>query len=422
MSLHKWIHVAVTSTALLGLVACGGGGGGGGAAPTNSPTTAPANGAAQALSDLQGTWSTACVSDGSGGSQQIRFDFNGNQQTIVENSFSDAACSVSSKAMISYTATISVGNTVTTASGMTARKIDVTFNDDGEVLLTIFRIDASGPTLLVGDADSSKDADGRDRELDFDMPYSKASAPVATATPTPAPTQAPQNSPPVVIAGNDFTKTAGDTVTLDASAFDAEDDPNLPSIQWTQTSGVSVTLLDDMTLTPSFVAPQVESGAIELVFQVTATDNEGVSRSDDMTITVNAAPQAPPPQPTSPPNTNPCTMTVDPDADGDFPCARLVQLNFSDSDSVANGSDSNDFYQFNATVNQATQQATIILDIRATSGSGNVGCTLYGPGQESQVLFNACQGSVSIDGSRHWLRVGVSGLDDQFDYDISITQ
>jgi hypothetical protein len=100
------------------------------------------------------------------------------------------------------------------------------------------------------------------------------------------------NLAPVVDAGNDFQVNTRQSVTLNATASD--EDQNL-AISWEQTSGITVTLSDSNGLTPSFTAP---TSATRLVFQLTATDEFGVNASASVTVTVNA-PATPTTQPTS---------------------------------------------------------------------------------------------------------------------------
>ena len=93
------------------------------------------------------------------------------------------------------------------------------------------------------------------------------------------------NTAPTVSAGEDRQVNAGQTVTLTATAQDAQGDSI--SYQWQQLTGSSVGLLNAQTFSASFVAP---SASGSLSFRVTATDNRGASSSDDITITVVTLP------------------------------------------------------------------------------------------------------------------------------------
>lgn len=97
------------------------------------------------------------------------------------------------------------------------------------------------------------------------------------------------NNPPVVDAGDDQSVTEGDTVTLNATATDA--DGQSLEYRWEQESGEVVSLSGADSNMASFVAPDTDS-SIELVFKVSATDGEDTSE-DSLVITVNRANQPP---------------------------------------------------------------------------------------------------------------------------------
>ena len=114
-----------------------------------------------------------------------------------------------------------------------------------------------------------------------------ASSIEAQAAPAPAPR-------PVANAGPDQSANAGAPVTLDGSA--STDPSGLPlSFQWTQASGLPVTLAGANTARPSFTAPSVAFGlpAASLVFSLVVSDAKGASAPDTVTITVNAVAPAP---------------------------------------------------------------------------------------------------------------------------------
>lgn len=103
-------------------------------------------------------------------------------------------------------------------------------------------------------------------------------------SPTPQPTGT--NSPPTANAGPDRIVAPGAAVSLDGSGS-SDANGTIATYAWTQSSGATVTLSAANTATPGFTAPSA-SGA--LVFQLTVTDNGGASRSDTVTVTVNASP------------------------------------------------------------------------------------------------------------------------------------
>jgi hypothetical protein len=102
------------------------------------------------------------------------------------------------------------------------------------------------------------------------------------------------NVAPTVNAGADATVDAGATVELVVDASDTDGD--IVSRSWDQTSGSSVTLtavdLDAANFT--FIAPSTGVEAtVELVFELTVTDDDGAEASDTVVFTVNRVNQAP---------------------------------------------------------------------------------------------------------------------------------
>ena len=91
------------------------------------------------------------------------------------------------------------------------------------------------------------------------------------------------NTAPVVSAGDDRSVNAGETVSLVASATDAEGDAL--TYQWVQVSGDTVELTQSNNATSSFVAPQ---NSTELIFEVTVTDSLDAMTKARITITVVA--------------------------------------------------------------------------------------------------------------------------------------
>lgn len=89
---------------------------------------------------------------------------------------------------------------------------------------------------------------------------------------------------PVADAGGDQTVLRRTTVTLDGSAsFDP--DGSVASYQWTQVSGPAVSLSNASSAIAGFVAPHFPRST-ELVFRLTVTDDEGITDSDQATVTV----------------------------------------------------------------------------------------------------------------------------------------
>ncbi len=89
------------------------------------------------------------------------------------------------------------------------------------------------------------------------------------------------NTAPEVTITEDFEVNTGQTVSLSASATDAENDEL--SYLWQQESGEVVTLTDADTLSASFVAP---ASADSLTFNLAVTDTKGLSTNSSITVTV----------------------------------------------------------------------------------------------------------------------------------------
>ena len=90
------------------------------------------------------------------------------------------------------------------------------------------------------------------------------------------------SSPPRAYAGPDQVVARGTTVTLDGSGS-RDVDGVIVSYAWTQTEGTSVALTGADTLKPSFTAPNSRE---TLIFQLTVTDNYGLTASDIVSIDV----------------------------------------------------------------------------------------------------------------------------------------
>ncbi len=97
----------------------------------------------------------------------------------------------------------------------------------------------------------------------------------------------PVNNAPLANAGEDQIVYAGSEITL--SGEQSHDvDGQIASYQWQQLSGESVTLTGQDTAAPSFSAPVNHPEQIYR-FELTVTDNEGASATDEVAITAKAA-------------------------------------------------------------------------------------------------------------------------------------
>lgn len=115
-----------------------------------------------------------------------------------------------------------------------------------------------------------------------------SSTPAANNNNNPPPAGS-NNAPTNVDAGAAQTVWEGATVNLSGSGDDPEDGANV-TFSWAQTGGTpAVTILNGDTATPSFMAPEVAADT-DLTFQLTVTDTEGASTTDNVVITVTNVP------------------------------------------------------------------------------------------------------------------------------------
>jgi bacillolysin len=99
------------------------------------------------------------------------------------------------------------------------------------------------------------------------------------------------NQLPVAVAGLDRLVDEGAGGTLDGSNS-SDPDGDALTYAWTQVSGPDFTLTDADTAVATFTAPEVCTDELA-VFELTVTDVEGLSASDQVTLTVNNANNVP---------------------------------------------------------------------------------------------------------------------------------
>jgi hypothetical protein len=97
----------------------------------------------------------------------------------------------------------------------------------------------------------------------------------------------PVNRAPIANAGTDFTAVVpGATIHLDGTAS-MDPDGTITGYSWVKISGPgAITIVNSTTATPSLAGLQVG----EYIFELTVTDNQGVSAKDDVKLTTTAAP------------------------------------------------------------------------------------------------------------------------------------
>ena len=94
------------------------------------------------------------------------------------------------------------------------------------------------------------------------------------------------NQPPAANAGPDQNVNEGVSVTLNGTGS-ADPDGGILAYSWLQTTGAPVTLDNPGSAQPHFVAST--GGSSTLVFRLTVTDAEGLSGSDQCSVTVTGA-------------------------------------------------------------------------------------------------------------------------------------
>lgn len=132
-------------------------------------------------------------------------------------------------------------------------------------------------------------------------PVSAPPPPPTTSTPPPPPP--PTNSAPTVSAVEQVSVQGGGVALLTASAEDPDGDAL--TYRWSQSSGPTVSISGDSSLSATFDAPAVP-GVTVLEFEFTATDSAGLSASGatEVTVTTGYSPCTP----VSPP----ATLGLDP--------------------------------------------------------------------------------------------------------------
>lgn len=99
--------------------------------------------------------------------------------------------------------------------------------------------------------------------------------------------QVVNNLPPVAVAGADQNVWPKTAVTLDGG-LSHDDDGTITAYAWTQTAGPAVTLSGADTPNLQFDTPQVKGqDIVSLTFQLTVTDNDGATGTDDVIINVS---------------------------------------------------------------------------------------------------------------------------------------
>ncbi|TWX72804.1 PKD domain-containing protein [Colwellia sp. C1TZA3] len=91
------------------------------------------------------------------------------------------------------------------------------------------------------------------------------------------------NQSPVANAGSD--QSVNENVLITLSGYGTDSDGNISAYSWSQTGGVLVTLENADSAITSFQAPEVNSDE-QLSFELSVTDNDGVTSADMVAITI----------------------------------------------------------------------------------------------------------------------------------------
>lgn len=92
------------------------------------------------------------------------------------------------------------------------------------------------------------------------------------------------NNPPIAKAGADQTVKQKTTVTLNGSGS-SDSDGSIVSYRWRQVAGKSVTLKNATSAVATFTTPSTNT-TIPLTFELTVTDNNGATASDQVVVVV----------------------------------------------------------------------------------------------------------------------------------------
>jgi VCBS repeat-containing protein len=164
------------------------------------------------------------------------------------------------------------------------------FDPDGDKLSYQWN-QVAGPSVTLSDPTADKPTfeapfiESAGLSFTFELTVADTSGLQATDTNVVNVTLPFGNSPPIAVVGDDQTADEDTTVTLDGfGSFDPEGQ-NL-SYRWRQVAGRPVTLSDPSAEQPTITAPNVGSGGVSLLFELTATDVGGLQAVVDTLVNV----------------------------------------------------------------------------------------------------------------------------------------
>lgn len=164
------------------------------------------------------------------------------------------------------------------------------FDDDGDAISYLWTQTAGIPVTLSDATLPNPNfiAPGGDAQLEFTLVVNDG---VVDSNPDSVVVIIAGNNAPLADAGDDATVDEFMLVALDGSGSNDPDGDSLSSYAWEQIGGPAVDLLDDTSISPSFVAPQVPAGGVDLVFDLVVTDDFAANplASSPDTVTLHVA-------------------------------------------------------------------------------------------------------------------------------------
>ncbi|MEJ2233314.1 MAG: tandem-95 repeat protein [Syntrophobacterales bacterium] len=150
------------------------------------------------------------------------------------------------------------------------------FDPDGDNLSYQW-IQVTGPSVTLSDPTADKPTfetpfvESAGLSFTFELTVTDTSGLQATDTTIVNVTLPFANEPPAAVVGDDQTVDEDTEVTLDGFGSSDPEGENL-FYRWRQVAGRPVTLSDPVAEQPTFLAPNVESGGVSLLFELTVTD------------------------------------------------------------------------------------------------------------------------------------------------------
>ena len=212
---------------------------------------------------------------------------------------------------------------------------------------------------------------------------------VDTVSVTVRPVVTTVNNPPTGNAGPNKTYNEGDIVTLDGSGSSDPDSGDTLSYLWQQLNGRTVSLSSATSQSPTFTAPQVNAGMINLQFKLLVRDSSNApSPPDYVTITVSDIPI--PPSNNAPVIINDLVRTTgtlpividvlfnDSDPDGDT--ISVSSINSTGTNGTATNNGNNITFVADESFSGTTSFTYVIADSHgAVSVPGRVTVDVYAP-------------------------------------------